>query len=117
LRRYGRSPADEEDVADGVRAAAPTNEKITVMGYSLRVEGWRYTEWATFDGAAAGGRGSADWAAPLHGVELYDHSTGDVNDFDAHENVNVAGHPENKELVASLSKQLREIVTRGGANA
>ncbi|GMI33453.1 hypothetical protein TeGR_g4650, partial [Tetraparma gracilis] len=117
MSQYGRSPADEEDVADGVRAAAPTNEKITVMGYSLRVEGWRYTEWATFDGAAAGGRGSADWAAPLHGVELYDHSTGDVNDFDAHENVNVAGHPENKELVASLSKQLREIVTRGGANA
>ena len=69
------------------------------MGYSLRVDGWRYTEWAHFDGAivhgiflffhrnnllsqihnfvvsgaANGGKGAVDFSKPLYGVELYDH--------------------------------------------
>jgi len=116
LSQYPRTPDDGDD-DDGddhgvTTISSGTNEKITVMGYSLRVEGWRYTEWASFNGTACGGGGQVDWAKPLYGVELYDHrnGTGDVNDFDAHENVNVAEQPDNKDLVASLSKQLRAIV-------
>ena len=67
---------------------------------------------ATFDGAADGGRGKTDWSAPLHGVELYDHtpSAGDINDFDAQENENLAKKPEHAALVASLSRALRAVV-------
>jgi iduronate 2-sulfatase len=58
-----------------------------VMGYSIRTDRYRYTEWAKP-------------GEPLVGVELYDHRE------DASENVNLAGHPEHKELTAQLSRQL-----------
>ncbi len=58
------------------------------MGYSMRTDRYRYTEWAEPD-------------KPAIGVELYDHKT------DARENVNLAGQPEHKELTEQLSKQLR----------
>lgn len=51
-----------------------------VMGYSVRTERWRYTEW---DGGALG-------------TELYDH------DSDAGESRNLAGEPDHKDVVARL---------------
>jgi len=59
------------------------------MGYTLRTDRYRYTEWAK--------RGE-----PPVGVELYDHQT------DPGENVNIAGRPENKDTVAKLSEMLRK---------
>ncbi len=58
-----------------------------IMGYSMRTDRYRYTEWLDRE---------------KHAVarELYDHH----NDPD--ENVNIAVRPENKELVAKLSKML-----------
>ncbi len=61
-----------------------------VMGYSMRTDRYRYTEWLPRDGGE-----------PV-AVELYDHQV------DPQENVNVVGRPENKDLVAGLSKQLRK---------
>jgi len=61
-----------------------------VMGYSMRTDRYRYTEWQPRDG----GRPVA--------TELYDHQN------DPQENVNVAGLPENEELIGKLGKQLRE---------
>ena len=58
-----------------------------VMGYSMRTDRYRYTEWQKKD------------ADPV-GIELYDYQTDPLG------NVNIAGLPENKELVARLSKQL-----------
>ena len=55
-------------------------------GVSMRTERYRYTEWGT-DGN--------------RGVELYDYYT------DPDETVNVAGLPENAQLVKNLSEQLR----------
>ncbi|MDH7480649.1 MAG: sulfatase-like hydrolase/transferase [Armatimonadota bacterium] len=60
-----------------------------VMGYSMRTDRYRYTEWIKRD--------SGDVVA----VELYDYEKDPLG------NVNIAGLPENKELVAKLSKQLR----------
>jgi len=57
-----------------------------VMGYSMRTDRYRYTEWID--------------AKQTIATELYDHSKDDA------ENVSVAGLPENKELVASLGKML-----------
>jgi arylsulfatase A-like enzyme len=57
-----------------------------VMGYSLRTDRYRYTEWGN------------------RGVELYDHER------DPEENVNIAGRPENKVLVERLSRQLHATI-------
>lgn len=58
-----------------------------VMGYSLRTDRYRYTEWQDKQGRAVA-------------RELYDHET------DPDENVNVAAIATNREVVAELSKQL-----------
>jgi iduronate 2-sulfatase len=60
-----------------------------VMGYSMRTDRYRYTEWAEPGNEPVG-------------VELYDHKT------DPGENANVAARPENKALAARLSKMLHE---------
>ncbi len=59
-----------------------------VMGYSIRTERYRYTEW------------SEPGKVPV-GVELYDHER------DAAENVNIAHLPEHNTIVAELSRQLK----------
>jgi hypothetical protein len=59
------------------------------MGYSMRTDRFRYTEWGLLG------------EEPV-GVELYDHRT------DPHENVNLAGRSENQAIVAELSRMLRE---------
>ena len=93
----------------GVRA--PWNEctkcnrtDIDFMGYSLRSDRWRYTEWAAWDKARF---------APLWGsvndsmTELYDHQ-GDVGDsFDtATPTANVAAAPEHAALVSFVRKPI-----------
>lgn len=60
-----------------------------VMGYSMRTDRYRFTEWVT--------RGKD---RKRRAVELYDHQA------DPQENVNLADHPEHRELVERLSKQL-----------
>ncbi len=69
-------------------AAFSQYPRAKVMGYSMKTDRYRYTEWR----ARAGG-------APV-AVELYDHQT------DPQENVNLAKLPEKKNLVAELGKQL-----------
>ncbi len=57
------------------------------MGYSLRTERWRYTE----------------WDSGQRGVELYDHQT------DPREFTNLAPQPEHKATIAQLKQQLEAI--------
>ena len=59
------------------------------MGYSMRTDRYRYTEWGRL-------------GEPPVGVELYDHQR------DSAENVNIANRPENKELVTKLSTMLEQ---------
>ena len=73
------------------------------MGYSIRVEGWRYTEWVEWNGAEL----RPEWARQV-GRELYDHHGDDELDFDAFENVNVAN--ENPDVVAELSELLHHAI-------
>ncbi len=61
-----------------------------VMGYSMRTQRYRFTEWVRRRGNRT-----------RRGVELYDHKA------DPKENVNIANRPEHRELVGKLSKQLR----------
>ena len=73
------------------------------MGYSVRSDQWRYTEWVAFNNTLA----LPDWTA-LYGVELYSHQASPVPDatFD-YDNVNVAADPAHAALVANLSIALR----------
>ena len=57
------------------------------MGHSIRTDRYRYTEWAE-PGKEPDAR------------EIYDHK------LDPEENVNIANLPENKALVAELSRKL-----------
>lgn len=59
-----------------------------IMGYTMRTDRWRYTEWRQRKDAAVTAR------------ELYDHKT------DTGENVNLAGGPEHAETVKRLAAML-----------
>jgi len=59
------------------------------MGYSMRTDRYRFTEWSV---------PGTDYRA----YELYDH------EVDPKENVNIANRPENAELVKQLAKQLHD---------
>ncbi len=61
-----------------------------VMGYTMRTDRYRYTEWQAYGTGEVKGR------------ELYDHAA------DPHENVNAAERPENADVVKALSEQLRK---------
>ena len=69
-----------------------------VMGYSIRTDTVRYTEWVYFK---EGPPYKPDWNT-LYGVELYDHSN------DAEENHNVANDPRYAARRVELSRQLRK---------
>ena len=85
-----------------------TDEPITVMGLSVRVEGWRYTEWRGFNTSEPKGE-RVDWET-LRGSELYSHHGDDgllPASFDDFENENaVEAFPA---VVANLSVLLREM--------
>ena len=67
-----------------------------LMGYSLRTEQFRYTEWVQFSGPP---NYKPIWSEN-YGTELYDH------DKDPQENINVAGIPKYAPLVKELSETL-----------
>ena len=71
-----------------------------VMGYTARVDKYRFTEWYKFDRDTSKPDFDAKW-----GTELYDHSTPAT--FFNDENVNMAGKPEMKQMVEELRKVLQ----------
>ncbi|KAK7097566.1 iduronate 2-sulfatase-like [Littorina saxatilis] len=76
----------------------PTNEApdTPIMGYTMRTDGHRYTEWIAYNHTTF----TADWSK-VYARELYIYS----NDPD--EDVNVAEVPAFQDLATSLSQQLR----------
>lgn len=72
----------------------PKLRDITVMGYSMRMQYLRYTEWLTFDNKNF----VANWSQVL-AIELY---------LDKHENYNLGGYPFFKPLIKWLSRTLRK---------
>ena len=88
--------------------------RFDIMGLSLRVQDWRYTEWRWWDGAAL----MPDWARAPVGVELYNH-TGDRGSapaaFDEYEYYNLAGEANVEQVQAQLAAQLRAVYPLGSA--
>merc|ERR1719253_1272154 len=86
-------------------------DKFTHMGYSIRTEEWRYTEWRTWDGA-----GLKAHFGPGTEVarELYDHRADPSFpvDFDSFENENLAEDPQYAGVIAELSATLQSLVDK-----
>ena len=76
---------------------------LQVMGYTVRTNTHRFTQWVAFDPIAA----KVDWSRS-YGQELYSHEAQPVvgGDFD-YENENIAGVAANAGLVANLTRILR----------
>ena len=71
-----------------------------VMGYTMRVEQYRFTEWVRFNRTTAVPNWDEVW-----GTELYNHTQQTV--FFNDENENLANKPEMQSLVSELRKMLR----------
>uniref|UniRef100_A0A1X7V7T7 Sulfatase N-terminal domain-containing protein n=2 Tax=Amphimedon queenslandica TaxID=400682 RepID=A0A1X7V7T7_AMPQE len=72
-----------------------------VMGYTIRTDKYRFTEWYTFDRDTSKPDFDKKW-----GTELYDHSTPTVSFND--ENINIADKPEMESTVTELRKALQD---------
>ncbi|KAH3705274.1 iduronate 2-sulfatase-like [Dreissena polymorpha] len=72
-------------------------DNTKIMGYTIRTDQYRYTEWPKFTYAP---EYKPDWTK-LFGVELYDHK------IDPEENKNRAKDPGYESIAAELSKKLR----------
>lgn len=68
----------------------PSALATKIMGYSMRTDRYRYTQWQNIETGDVTAR------------ELYDHQT------DPNENTNIAANPDKKQLVAHLGRMLRE---------
>lgn len=75
----------------------PKLKQIRIMGYTIRTELYRYTEWVGFDPIKL----QTDWT-DIHAKELYIHSV------DPQEDNNVAGLPANQKTVHELSAMLHQ---------
>lgn len=62
----------------------------SMMGYSMKTDRYRYTEWQERK------------TGKIMGRELYDHK------YDSAENTNIANHPDQKTVVSQLSSQLKK---------
>jgi len=75
----------------------PARLETEIMGYTVRVDNWRYTCWFQFNGTSV-----TVMTDHILGTELYDH-TGDPGELDwAGEHVNVAGDRDNTATVKQL---------------
>jgi len=73
----------------------PDGKLPTIMGYSIRTDRYRYTEWRDFQTAA------------VQATELYDHRS------DPQEMTNLAAHEDQKTIVAELAKTMDETLAIG----
>ena len=99
-------PTDPSDLHEMGNCFRVPRSQIDFIGYSVRNERWRYTEWLHFDGTLLHGDFNRRVAR-----ELYDHAgdDGGDHDFDAFENENVAEDPANADVVS----QLRDLLMQG----
>jgi len=83
----------------------PDKNATKIMGYSVRIDKWRYTAWFGLDGATPEVLPHEIW-----GRELYSHQDDDGDlDFGG-ENVNVVDDPANKELANELHKMVLDYI-------
>lgn len=106
--------AKPEDYYEDNMCEFVERSKIPFMGYSLRVDTWRYTEWATWNGTSL----RPIWSE-LVGVEMHMHDAGNTSlscnmrtnaCFGHFENKNLAKDPAYAKEAAALSAKLHAVV-------
>jgi iduronate 2-sulfatase len=106
--QYDRCPQPGEPVYYQPNCEYVNETDIPVMGYSVRTQdpalgSWRLTEWYNWNGTSM----KANFTTPPQwGVELYDHNGDDGTNFEAWENVNLAGQPQYASVQAALHELL-----------
>eukprot|EP00932_Pfiesteria_piscicida_P012165 SRR837773.2349.p1 GENE.SRR837773.2349~~SRR837773.2349.p1 ORF type:complete len:403 (-),score=41.65 SRR837773.2349:22-1230(-) len=102
--QYPRRVADPDKPWKGNTILHHPREQFTHMGYSIRTDAWRYTEWVAWDQSQL----LPIWKQVV-ARELYDHRNASTfpTDFDASENENVADDAAFKDVVFELSQALR----------
>jgi iduronate 2-sulfatase len=102
--QYPRHATHKDEMYDFNAAHHVERSNFTHMGYTVRTDQWRYTEWRAWNGTTL----TPMWDA-LFASELYDHRN-EVHyptNFDAGEAVNLAGQSDYADVVASHSKLIR----------
>ncbi len=97
----------DDPTRPGKAAAVSQFFRDGLMGYTLRTERFRYTEWIPFDPQIVPAR------APLPegvGFELYDHAA------DPGETRNIASDPAHAERLTELGRQLRAVLRPEGGS-
>lgn len=87
--RPSDAPSEDSD--------SPELADIKILGYSIRTDSYRYTEWVGFNHTTF----AVDWKE-VHARELYSHQENDWED------TNVANDDKYASVVSRLSTQLRE---------
>lgn len=93
-------PASGMSVIPNEPAFPPNSDGEAVMGYTIRVDTYRFTEWYHFDHSTAIPDFNEIW-----GTELYNHTQPVI--FFNDENVNLAAKPQMKNLVEDLRHMLQ----------
>jgi len=103
--QYPRKVSDRDRPWHGNSITHHDASLYTHMGYSVRTEGWRYTEWVVWNRSSL----SPLWEEALAGAELYDHTATPPypTDFDQSELENMVNRSELAPTVTSLSALLR----------
>ena len=83
------------------------------MGYTIRVDKYRYTAWLPFFKCENCTGFLSDWDAPGFGNELYDHSDAPVPTSYLMETVNIAGQVEVKDIEEALRAELKSWTLSG----
>ena len=93
-------PLDGLPQIPGHPSFAPNEHGENVMGYTIRVDKYRFTEWYKFDRDTSKSGFNVTW-----GTELYDHST--PSSFFNDENINLTEKAEMKQTVEELRTTLQ----------
>eukprot|EP01079_Euglenida_sp_SAG-EU17-18_P002441 gene2441-514_t len=102
LSQYARCPDPKKADWQGNTCGSDPSTEIGYMGYSVRTDEWRYTEWYQFLGEDL--LPSCDH---IRGTELYPHTGDNGTDFNAFENVNLAADGAHNQTAATLHDLLR----------
>ena len=92
---FSQYPRPSDDPAEN--SDTPELENIRIMGYSIRTESYRYTEWVGYDTEQYEPR----WDE-IHARELYNHTTNNREDN------NLASSSQYADLISTLSIQLKK---------
>ena len=82
---------------------APNGTSYTdLMAMSMRMNGWRYTEYVMYNWSTA----QPIWDKGNFGVELYNHTEGTENDYDSYEQYNLAYDTQYNAMVKQMHQML-----------